>query len=430
MTLPRFLRRSIRAKLMATILAPIIAALIFASVFFPARERALSFELGREQAKTLNEMLAFSVGSGMHGSDFELVQTAFDWAKDDPNVVYVALLDENAEALFEHNPHGLSVDLAAAVSWEEIVEDGSRLYAHTPILYAGTDYGHTVLVYSMGTALTRINWGLALTLIIGLVLALGAALAAGLLSRLIASRLVGLGRAARAVGDGELDAEIPSGSEDEVGPLAEAFRGMVVNIREARTELQTEKDAIEGKVRDAVAESEAERAYLEGEVDRLLTGIESFAEGDLTVTFNAGRDDAIGRLSSGLNRAITQVREMIGEVGRAIDSTAAASTDIGTTTAQLATAAHEQSRQAEEVAAAVEEMARTVSANASTATSTTQVAESNGQAAEEGGAVVGIPSNSLVQSNSSIPHHPPKRRDPAREHAAGGSCACLLFVLS
>jgi methyl-accepting chemotaxis protein len=388
MTLPRFLRRSIRATLMAAILVPIIVILISAAVFFPARVRALSADLGHEQAKTLSEMLAFSVGSGMHGGDYDLVQTAFDWAKGDRNVAYVALLDENAELLFEHNPDGLSVDLGAAVTWEEIIDEGDRLFAHSPVAYAGTDYGHTVLVYSMDSILSRIQQDTTVSLILGIIVAIAAALMSLLLSRLIAGRLTGLGHAAREVGEGHLDTEIPSGDDDEIGALADAFRGMVANIRETQDELQAEKAAVEGKVRDAVAESEAERAYLERTTREMLEGMKQFEQGDLTVRLHKERDDLIGELFDGFNRAAANLQEMIGEVGRAIDSASTASTEIGATTAQLASAAHDQSRQAEEVAAAVEEMALTVASNASTATSTAQVAESNGQAAQEGGGVV------------------------------------------
>jgi methyl-accepting chemotaxis protein len=388
MTLPRFLRHSIRAKLMVAILVPIVIVLLFATLFFPAQQRALSADLGREQAETLSEMLAFSVGSGMHGGDYDLVQTAFDWAKGDPNVTYVALLDETGEPLFEHNPSELSVDLAAAITWEEIIDEGDRLYARAPIEYAGTDYGHTVLVYSMGRVHGQINGDLAVSLLIGLLVALGAASIALLLSRLIADRLTGLGRAAREVGEGHLDAEIPSGDEDEIGALADAFRGMVVNIREAQDELQTEKAAVEGKVRDAVTAAQAEQAYLEGAVEAAVAEMTAFADGDLTVRLRPERDDAIARLFHGFNRAAENLQAMIARVGAAAHDAASAAAQIGASTDQLAAGAQEQSAQSQEVAAAVEEMVRTIVDTSQNATRTAETARRNGEDAREGATVV------------------------------------------
>ncbi|MFQ5569917.1 MAG: methyl-accepting chemotaxis protein [Rhodothermales bacterium] len=140
--------------------------------------------------------------------------------------------------------------------------------------------------------------------------------------------------------------------------------------------------------RQAREQRKAQRLYLTRSVDHMLTEIERFAEGDLSVHLNAERDDEIGRLYDGFNKAIANIRTLMGQVRETVEMTTAAATQIGSATEQLAAGSQEQSAQAGEVAAAVEEMARTIVENASNASHTADVAGRSGKVAREGGEIV------------------------------------------
>lgn len=153
-------------------------------------------------------------------------------------------------------------------------------------------------------------------------------------------------------------------------------------------ELEVEKSTVEQKVEDAVSQSETQQAYLSRSVEMMLVEMERFANGDLTVALQSQRQDEIGQLFDGFNRAVGNMREMLQRVGTAVESTAHASAQIYAFTEELAAGSQEQSAQASEVAAAVEEMTQTIIENANNATRTAEVAAQNGEAATQGGQVV------------------------------------------
>lgn len=194
------------------------------------------------------------------------------------------------------------------------------------------------------------------------------------------------------VAEGDLTATAEVKSTDEIGTLAQAFNNMVDNLKASMEKGQEQQALAEEGMRKAeelAQASEAQQAYLSKSVDRMLTEMERFADGDLTVSLEAERaDDEIGQLYQGFNRAVTNIRELFEQVRQAIASTVSATYQISGASEELAAGSEEQSTQAGEVAAAVEEMAATIVENASNATRTAEVASRNGQAAQEGGQVV------------------------------------------
>jgi methyl-accepting chemotaxis protein len=100
-------------------------------------------------------------------------------------------------------------------------------------------------------------------------------------------------------GDGDnLNLDVNLGSEllrgkDESARLATAFQNMLDNIRRSiKTSEQDHKTLSEG-------------------VSQLLSSMEHFAEGDLTVSVDDQRKDELGRLFNGFNRSIKGVREIL-----------------------------------------------------------------------------------------------------------------------
>jgi methyl-accepting chemotaxis protein len=226
-------------------------------------------------------------------------------------------------------------------------------------------------------------------LVLGFVLALGIGY---FVSRMITRPVGKLAAAADRAAEGDLDVSVEVKTQDEVGRLATAFNGMITQVRRSVEEVREKSRAAEAaqtEAEAAQAEAQAQQAYLGRSVDALLTEMNAFADGDLTVRAEAERaDDEIAELFAGFNRAAENLRQMIERVGAAVEATASASSEISASTDQLSAAAQEQSAQSQEVSAAVEQMTRTVIENSQSATRTAEVAKQNGEAAGEGGEVV------------------------------------------
>lgn len=382
------LNESLRAKLAVGFAVPFVVLVVFVSIYYPLNQRTDSLNAARNQVRVLNEMIALSVGTGLSDSNYDLVKKTFDWATDDSNVRYVAIVDENDEVLFDHNPDELQIDRASLLQTESMVREGDLLRTARPVEYNGNSYGHVILAYSLEKAMSEIWSEAILTIIINLLI-LGGGIGAILwLSGRIAGRIQQVRDGTQAVTGGNLDVEVPVQAEDEIGELAEGFNEMIGHIRDTQEALEDEKASVERRVEEAVRESENQKEHLRDSVDTMLDAIGRFADGDLTVRLPTDREGAIGRLYEGFNRAAENLHRIIHEVRDATASTASATEQISASSDQMAASAEEQSAQAEEVAAAVEELNQTIGENARSVQQTAESAQEGGRQAREGQEVV------------------------------------------
>ena len=209
-----------------------------------------------------------------------------------------------------------------------------------------------------------------------------------LLVKLILRPINKLNDAAQQIASGNLNVKVDVESEDEVGVLAASFKKMTQSIKNANEMLTKEKDSIALKVEEAVRESEEQKEYLSKSIDKILIEMNRFAEGDLTVDIRSDKDDEIGKLYDGFNKAIQNIKEMMLQVSEAVGATASASTQISSSSEEMAAGAQEQSSQTTEVASAVEQMTKTILETTRNATTAAQKSKEAGNIAFEGGKVV------------------------------------------
>lgn len=166
--------------------------------------------------------------------------------------------------------------------------------------------------------------------------------------------------AAKKVSNGDFNIALSINSSDEIGQLASGFQTMVENIKTADDQLKYEKKNVEIKVEEAIREIEDQKKYLSMSVNKIVDEMERFAEGDLTVSLLVEKDDEIGKLFNGFNKAVGNVGNLITQVTEAVQATASASGEISSSSEEMAAGAQEQSAQSTEVAGAVEQMAKTI----------------------------------------------------------------------
>ncbi len=208
------------------------------------------------------------------------------------------------------------------------------------------------------------------------------------ISRIITVPILALEAGAERVTAGDTDVAVEVETTDEIGKLSKSFNQMVDHIRMSEQLLKREKESVEKKIEAAVAASEDETQYLNGCVSELLAEMEHFADGDLTVAVTPRKDDAIGTLFEGFNRAVTHIRSIIQNVAEAVSATASASSQISSSTEEMAAGAHEQTQQASEVASAVEVMTKEIQETTRNAGMAAETARQAGETAKEGGRVV------------------------------------------
>jgi len=129
--------------------------------------------------------------------------------------------------------------------------------------------------------------------------------------------------------------------------------------------------------------------YLDLHARKLLTEMEKFADGDLTVqVVSENKEDIIGKLFNGFNKVVDNIKQIMISVTEAVQATASASNEISSSSEEMAAGAQEQSSQTTEVASAVEQMTKTIFETTKNSGNAAEAAKNSGAIAIEGGKVV------------------------------------------
>lgn len=164
-------------------------------------------------------------------------------------------------------------------------------------------------------------------------------------------------------------------------PIPNGLKGML-----NKTAIQVQQALQEQEHREKLIEHD--KQYLSTKTAELLTAMERFSHGDLTVSVDSEKDDEIGKLFDGFNRSVSNLNQKMRAVSDAAEKAANAGSTISSGTTQMAAGAEEQSTQSSEVASAMEEMTLTISDNSKNAMVAVQTAQQAKGAAEHGGTLV------------------------------------------
>lgn len=212
-----------------------------------------------------------------------------------------------------------------------------------------------------------------------------------LFSKKITVPIKNLHDAAIKISTGNTNITVQKSTDDEVGELTESFNKMVKDINSALEEVKRKGEAAEYAAKEAEEAKLValeQQKYLADSVDKLLSKMEAFSDGDLTVQLEVTKDDEIGKLFSGFNKAVNNIGTMLIQVNEAVSATASASAEISSSTEEMAAGAQEQSAQTGEVASAVEEMTRTILETTKNTSVAAEAAKAAGDNAIEGGKAV------------------------------------------
>jgi methyl-accepting chemotaxis protein len=210
-------------------------------------------------------------------------------------------------------------------------------------------------------------------------------------NRIIINPIKYLNEAANKVANGDTNVSIKNNSRDEIGSLSKSFNTMVEKIRNSLEEVKQKSTYAENATKEAEDQrnlSNAQKEYLEKNTQKMLVEMEKFAHGDLTAELVIEKDDQVGKLFTGFNQVVDNIRNIILKVTEAVQATASAANQISSSTEEMAAGAQEQSSQATEVAGAVEEMTKTIYETTKNTGQATEASKNAGRVAKEGGHVV------------------------------------------
>ncbi len=187
---------------------------------------------------------------------------------------------------------------------------------------------------------------------------------------------------------------------------------ITLNARRRRRVLEDMNKQLNGEIirarsaeeerRKAMEQIEHDHAYLNSSISRILSKIEQFSNGDLTITLQADRNDEIGSLVNGLNKAIASFRNLLLRVSKLVSTTAEAGRTLSSNAAQMAEGTHMQSAQAQQVSASMQEMASAILETSRSASLASENAKKAGTVAKDGGKVLAETLNSMTKIADNI----------------------------
>jgi len=125
------------------------------------------------------------------------------------------------------------------------------------------------------------------------------------------------------------------------------------------------------------------------------------AEGDLTVTMDAGQQDEIGRLAGAMNGISRKLSMVVGDVRDGAEQIAIASAEISTGNLDLCSRTEEQAASLAATATSMEQLTVTVRQNADNARQANQMAQNASTVAQQGGAMVARVVDTMASINQS-----------------------------
>ncbi len=264
MTILAFFRNlTIRAKVLTSALSVLFLLALFTILYFPARQERATMAAMRARTTSNAEMVALGVGVGLGLNQYSAVAATLAWAKQDPDLSYIVVLDSDRTVFAQFNPRHIAVPVSGpSQPLETVRQDGRLLHTAVPIGYDGRAYGTLLLGMSLDQANRRLasdRWAIAAATAVMVVVG---GLISAFFAYLISAPLAGLRRVADEVAAGHYDLEMPAGDADEVGALSRAFGMMVSRVRDAIAKLNAQTEELRAARDGALAAMQAKSAFL------------------------------------------------------------------------------------------------------------------------------------------------------------------------
>ena len=213
----------------------------------------------------------------------------------------------------------------------------------------------------------------------------------------MSSRILGgvrkLTEKARAMTQGNLDADVPNlDLRNEIGELSRAVNRFRENALAAQ---QTEQEAArlressqeERHAREAARNADVEE--IKSSVHRLAHGIAKLAEGDLTVNIDTRFHAELEPLRNNFNHAVERLRETLGQVSANIHSIDDSAGEMRSASDSLASRTEQQAASLEQTSAALDEITATIRNASEKANEAAQLVSNAKQNSEASSMVVG-----------------------------------------
>ena len=392
---PRF---GIQQKLVSVVLALLISIGAFVAMFFPLRQKAQMTKYLDEKVRVTAQMIAFNASTGVAFEDAVAVKSTLDVLPTLTGVKFAVIVNTAGQEIASFKPDNsfetLQSEIKSALQSSDkqvqAVKDVA-LYVE-PIVYQGTANGKVIV----GISLAELSSDAEQSRFIAIGIGVGILVLGGIVILFVSARIVRplktLSRAAEQVAGGNFEASVSIHTKDEVEVLANAFNGMVQNIKRAINFIEKSSRAEEmaRKAEEARHALQEQQQHLQNSAIRILDAMERFANGDIAVQLPIGneKDDVMNKISIGFNNASANIGQLIEDVVDAAHAVANISANISAHSESMAAGAQNQMMQVQRISDEISDMVDGIEESSSRAVSAAQESNEASNDAQRGGSVV------------------------------------------
>jgi signal transduction histidine kinase len=240
---------SVQSKILLTVLSVVFIFALFILFYFPARQERLLLENYNAEIENFAKTVALGVKIAITEQNFEGVETAIDFVRNDDRLQYVSLIQN--DTVWEANHQDFKIEKSVFKSIPEDVEVNPDAVSDEYFVIKSAPFstpmmsGEIKLSFSTAEIIASRRQIWLTSMMASLVVFIIGLMIGYWLARNISKPVLALRDAANKVGEGDLTQSVINTSKDEIGELSVAFNKMVAELS-----VKASMERLRGKIAD------------------------------------------------------------------------------------------------------------------------------------------------------------------------------------
>lgn len=245
------MRLTVKTKIWMTVFSVVLMFSFFILFYFPSLQDKYLLSNYNKEVQNLANTVALGVKIAITEENFEGVQTAMDFVKQDPHLLFVTLLQTDTVWNEPHNQYTLKTSVFNTyppnIEVKENASSNDSVIVKKAAFSTPTMNGQVMLGFTTEEIVASRRQITITSVIVSAIVFVIGILIGFWLAKNISVPVLALRDAAHKVGEGDLTQRVVSKSRDEIGELSTAFNKMVLELDKARR-------VIEERSRELLAE--------------------------------------------------------------------------------------------------------------------------------------------------------------------------------
>ena len=242
------MRLTLKTKIWMAVVSVVMMFAFFILFYFPAQQEKFLLKNYNKEVQNLANTVALGVKIALTEQNFEGVQTAIDFVKNDAHLRYVSLVQVDTAWNNTHTSFQLTKSIFKTLP-EEVKPDVA-LQSNDTILVKNAAFnapmmnGEIILAFTTDEIIQSKRQIRLTSIIVSLIVFLIGIVIGFWLAKNISVPVLELRDAANRVGEGDLTQRVKNRSRDEIGELGLAFNKMVTDLAIAREQVRSTQEQL------------------------------------------------------------------------------------------------------------------------------------------------------------------------------------------